>query len=76
MIRHVVCTMAYALLVAGVAAPLAAQGTIRGSISDSSGSPLANASISVDGAWQIAATGFPVAKKPSTNSTALVIILN
>jgi iron complex outermembrane recepter protein len=49
-IRHVVRTVAYALLVAGMASPLAAQnGTIRGSISDSSGSPLANASISVDG---------------------------
>jgi iron complex outermembrane recepter protein len=42
--------MAYALVIAGMATPLAAQGgTIRGSIADSSGSPLANASISVDG---------------------------
>src|SRR3954471_24564440 len=49
-LRHVVRSMAFSLLVAGLASPLAAQnGTIRGSISDSSGTPLANASISVDG---------------------------
>jgi iron complex outermembrane receptor protein len=41
--------VAYGLVIACTAAPLAAQGTIRGTVADSSGSPLANASISVDG---------------------------
>jgi iron complex outermembrane receptor protein len=42
--------MAHALVVACMAAPLAAQaGTIRGSVTDSSGAALGNASITVDG---------------------------
>ncbi|MFL5402355.1 MAG: TonB-dependent receptor domain-containing protein [Gemmatimonadales bacterium] len=50
MIRRVVRTMAYALAIGSATAPLAAQaGTIRGSVADSSGSPLANASVMVDG---------------------------
>jgi iron complex outermembrane recepter protein len=48
--RHVACTMTYALIVACVGTPLAAQGgIIRGSVSDSTGAPLANASITVEG---------------------------
>jgi iron complex outermembrane receptor protein len=42
--------MAYALLIAGMATPLLAQGgTLRGTVSDSSGAPLPNASITIDG---------------------------
>jgi len=49
-IRHVVRTMAYALIIGGTATPLLAQaGTLRGTVTDSSGSPLPNASISVEG---------------------------
>jgi iron complex outermembrane receptor protein len=49
-IRHVVRTMAYALIIGGTATPLLAQaGTLRGTVADSSGSPLPNASISVEG---------------------------
>jgi iron complex outermembrane recepter protein len=49
-IRHVVRTMAYALIIGGTATPLLAQGgTLRGAVADSSGSPLPNASISVEG---------------------------
>ena len=50
MIRHLVRTSAYLLAVCGMATPLLAQaGTLRGTVTDSSGAPLANASISVDG---------------------------
>jgi iron complex outermembrane receptor protein len=42
--------MAYALMIGGTATPLLAQaGTLRGAVADSSGSPLPNASISVEG---------------------------
>ena len=50
MIRHIVRTMAYALMIGGAATPLLAQaGTLRGTVADSSGSPLSNASITVEG---------------------------
>ncbi len=50
MIRHIVRTMAYAFAIAGSATSVMAQsGTIRGTVVDSSGSPLSNASITVDG---------------------------
>jgi len=42
--------MAYALVIGGTAAPLSAQaGTLRGTVADSSGSPLPNASITIEG---------------------------
>jgi iron complex outermembrane receptor protein len=42
--------MAYALVIGGTATPLLAQaGTLRGTVADSSGSPLPNASITIDG---------------------------
>jgi iron complex outermembrane receptor protein len=42
--------MAYALMIGGTATPLLAQaGTLRGAVADSSGTPLPNASISVEG---------------------------
>ena len=49
MIGHIVRTIAYALVIGGAATPLLAQGTLRGTVSDSTGSPLSNAAISVDG---------------------------
>jgi iron complex outermembrane receptor protein len=50
--------MAYALVMGFVAAPLVAQGgAIRGSVADSSGSPLPNASITVDGTELRATSG-------------------
>ncbi|MEO8089645.1 MAG: TonB-dependent receptor [Gemmatimonadales bacterium] len=50
MIRYLVRTIAYALVIGGTAAPLLAQaGTLRGTVADSSGSPLPNASITVEG---------------------------
>ena len=58
MIRHIVRTMAYALVISGSATALAAQsGTIRGTVTDSSGSALFNASITVDGTGLRATTG-------------------
>jgi iron complex outermembrane recepter protein len=49
-IRHIVRTMAVALGLGCLATPLMAQaGTLRGTVVDSSGSPLSNASITVDG---------------------------
>ena len=48
--RHLVRTMAYALAIGCMAAPLAAQGgSIRGSVKDSSGAVLPNASVTVEG---------------------------
>jgi iron complex outermembrane receptor protein len=44
-------------MIACMAAPLAAQGTIRGTVADSSGSPLPNASISVEGTGLKATSG-------------------
>jgi iron complex outermembrane recepter protein len=56
--RHLVRTMAYALVMGFVAAPLVAQGgAIRGSVADSSGSPLPNASVTVDGTELRATSG-------------------
>jgi iron complex outermembrane receptor protein len=49
--------VAYGLVLACTAAPLAAQGTIRGTVVDSSGSPLPNASITVDGIGPRASSG-------------------
>ncbi len=50
MIRHIVRTLAYALVIGGPATPLLAQaGTLRGTVADSSGSPLPNASITIEG---------------------------
>ncbi len=50
MIRHIVRAMAYILVFVGAAFPLAAQtGTVRGTIADSSGAPLTNASVTVEG---------------------------
>ena len=50
MTRSILCTLASALVFGCLAAPLAAQGgSIRGSVRDSSGSALANASITVEG---------------------------
>jgi iron complex outermembrane recepter protein len=49
--RRIVRMMAHMLVIGCVATPIAAQtGTIRGSVADRSGSPLANASITVEGA--------------------------
>lgn len=48
--RHIVRTVAYTFAVACMATPLMAQGgAIRGTVADSSGAPLSNASITVDG---------------------------
>ncbi|HZA93244.1 MAG TPA: carboxypeptidase-like regulatory domain-containing protein, partial [Gemmatimonadales bacterium] len=50
MIGHLVRTSAYLLAICAMTTPLLAQvGTLRGTVADSSGAPLANASISVDG---------------------------
>lgn len=49
--------MAYGLALACMAASLAAQGTIRGTVADSGGSPLPNASITVDGTGLKASSG-------------------
>ena len=50
MIRHIVRAIACALAIGGLATPLLAQGgTLRGTVSDSSGSPLPNASITIEG---------------------------
>jgi iron complex outermembrane recepter protein len=56
-IRHLVRTVAYGLGIACMAAPLAAQGTVRGTVADSSGTPLPNASISIDGTSLRASSG-------------------
>jgi iron complex outermembrane recepter protein len=49
-IRHLVRTIAYALVIGGTATPLLAQaGTLRGTVADSSGAPLPNASITIEG---------------------------
>jgi iron complex outermembrane recepter protein len=49
-IPHLVRTVAYGIGITCLAGgPLAAQGTIRGTVADSGGTPLPNASISVDG---------------------------
>jgi iron complex outermembrane receptor protein len=56
--RHLVRTIAYALVVGCTTVPLAAQaGTIRGSVADSSGSPLPNASVTVEGTGLRATSG-------------------
>jgi iron complex outermembrane receptor protein len=56
--RHVVRTLAFALAVGCMAAPLAAQGgSIRGSVTDSSGAVLPNASVTVEGTNVRATTG-------------------
>ena len=58
MLGHVVRALAYTLVMACAAAPLVAQtGTIRGSVSDSSGAPLVNASVTVEGTDLRAASG-------------------
>ena len=50
MIRHIVRMVAHALVLAVSTTSLMAQaGTLRGTVSDSSGSPLPNASITIDG---------------------------
>jgi iron complex outermembrane receptor protein len=57
-IRHIVRTMAYALVMVCTTAPLAAQaGTIRGNVADSSRTPLPNASITVEGTELRATSG-------------------
>jgi iron complex outermembrane recepter protein len=49
-IRRLVRTVAHALVIGGLATPLAAQrGTVSGTVSDSTGSPLSNASITIEG---------------------------
>jgi iron complex outermembrane recepter protein len=49
-IKHLVRAMAYTLVTGGLAAPLAAQtGAIRGTVADSGGSALPNASVTVEG---------------------------
>jgi iron complex outermembrane recepter protein len=55
--RHIVRTMACGLVIACAAAPLAAQGIIKGTVADSSGSALPNASITVDGTGLRATSG-------------------
>ena len=58
MIRHIVRTMAYALVIGFSATPLLAQdGTLRGTVSDSTGSPLPSASITVEGTGLRTTTG-------------------
>jgi iron complex outermembrane receptor protein len=50
--------MAYAVVIAGAATPLLAQaGTLRGTVADSSGSPLPNASITIEGTALRTTTG-------------------
>ena len=56
--RHVVRIVAYAFALGCFATPLAAQaGTIRGTVRDSTGSPLANASLTVEGTTVKATSG-------------------
>ena len=48
--KHIVRAVAFALVIGGCVTPLAAQtGTLRGTVSDSSGTPLPNASVTVEG---------------------------
>ncbi len=50
MIRQLVRTMACAFVIGGTTTPLLAQGgTLRGTVADSTGTPLSNASITIDG---------------------------
>jgi iron complex outermembrane receptor protein len=49
--------MAHGLVVVCAAAPLAAQGIVRGTVADSSGSPLPNASVTVEGTGLRASSG-------------------
>jgi iron complex outermembrane recepter protein len=56
-IRQFVRAVSYGLVVACAAGPLAAQGTVRGTVADSSGSPLPNASVTVDGTGLRASSG-------------------
>jgi len=57
-LRHVVRIVAYALALGCAAAPLAAQaGIIRGTVRDSSGAPLANASVTIEGSMVKATSG-------------------
>jgi iron complex outermembrane recepter protein len=57
-IQHIVRTMAFSIALSFMTAPLLAQsGTIRGTVSDSSGSALINASITVDGTGLRATSG-------------------
>ena len=58
MIRHIVRTVAYSLVMGCMAAPLLAQaGTVRGNVADSTGTPLPNASITVEGTGLRATSG-------------------
>jgi iron complex outermembrane receptor protein len=57
-IRHLVRALGYSLIIGGSAVPLAAQaGTIRGTVADSAGSALPNASVTVEGAALRATSG-------------------
>src|SRR5215216_5406441 len=57
-LKHVVRIVAYTLALGCVAAPLAAQaGTIRGTVRDSTGAPLANASLTIEGSTVNATSG-------------------
>ncbi|HKP50756.1 MAG TPA: TonB-dependent receptor, partial [Gemmatimonadales bacterium] len=58
MLRHLVRIVAYAFALGGLAAPLAAQaGIVKGTVKDSSGAPLANASITIEGSPVKATSG-------------------
>ncbi len=58
MIKHIVWAMGYILAVGWLTTPLAAQtGTIRGSVADSNGSALPNASVTVEGTGLRATSG-------------------
>jgi iron complex outermembrane receptor protein len=57
-LRHLVRIVAYTFALGCIAAPLAAQaGTIRGTVRDSTGAPLANASLTIEGSMVKATSG-------------------
>jgi iron complex outermembrane recepter protein len=56
--KHIVRRVAFAVVIGGCVTPLAAQtGTLRGTVSDSSGTPLPNASVTVEGTELRTTTG-------------------
>ena len=81
MIRHVVRAMAHALVLGCAATSLvvAQTGTVRGTVSDSSGSPLANASLTIEGTDLRATSGsggeYEITKVPAGRRTLRIRLI-
>jgi iron complex outermembrane receptor protein len=78
--KHIVRAMAFSLVIGGSATTLVAQtGTIRGTVADSTGSPLANASVSVEGTDLRATSGaggeYEITKVPAGRRTLRVRLI-